>query len=116
MGLDKRITEKIKDYEAELRKQYPKVSVRYLLGTPYGFQFQAADENIAPEIPPGEYVYPDITPIDIGSTLFLDPELTEPIFDNQNSYRHLFTSTGSDTNYFLSYNESGEVIFYQQAK
>jgi hypothetical protein len=111
-----RIANKIKDYEAELEKKYPRVSVRYLLGTPTLIVKDADNEKIAPEIPPGTYVYPDPAVIDIGTVLYLDAQLTETIFSDRLRYRHLFTSTGIDTDFTLLYDETGTVTYYQRAK
>jgi len=113
---NERINNKLIAYEVELEARYPLPFVRYLLGTPTDNGREAASETIAPAIPPGTYVYPDTTTIDIGTTLYLDPELTSLIRDDIYKYRHLFTSTGIDTTYIIQYDDGSVVTLYEKVK
>ena len=108
-----RIDTKITAYTQELEVRYPLPFTRYLLGTPTDSLKSAQKETIAPNIPPGTYVYPDASVIEIGTRLYIDPELTTPLTVDSDMFRHLFTSIGSDAGYILQYDISGVVGFYQ---
>jgi hypothetical protein len=103
-----RIDDKIAAYTQILREKY---AIRYLLGTP-GDLRAAAQETTPPSIPPGTYAYPDTVTIGIGTILYADSGLTEPLVGGKN-YRHLFTGLGVDAGYVLAYNNAGLVTFYE---